>query len=437
MYRGAFLMRVGALLRGIACLSIPVPAALRADDFDRCMAKLKATRAARAITAATWTEHVSDLRPNTRVVESLNTQPEFKLHPWDYLAIMADDQRVNAGRGLLLTHKAMLDRIGKRFDVDPAVLIAIWGIESNYGEGRGGLPVLRSLATLSCEGRRQTYFRTEFLAALRIVQAGHIESDRFRGSWAGAFGHVQFMPGTFEWLAVDYDGDGRRDIMDNEGDALASAANFLRKAGRWRVGQPWGLEVKLLAGFSTTGEGRRVKRTLDTWKRRGVTRVDGTPLTSGALSDTVQAGLVTPSGPTGPAFLVLRNFDAIHRYNAAEIYALAILHLSDRLKGGGHFATAWPTNDPGLSRADRRELQSLLAERGYDVGAPTPALTSAIVTAIKAEQRRLGEEPSGRPGQRLLATLRAALDRSPAREEPGHIRASAIREREGARGIRR
>jgi membrane-bound lytic murein transglycosylase B len=238
-------------------------------------------------------------------------------------------------------------------------------------------------------------------ATLRILQAGHIAPERLVGSWAGAFGHTQFMPSTFERLAVDFDGDGRRDLMDNTADALASTANFLARAG-WQDGQPWGFEVKLPAGFSTSGEGRRTKRSMAEWASRGLRRVDGAPLPAGPAN----AGLMTPAGASGPAFLVLRNFDAVYSYNAAESYGLAIAHLSDRLRGAGAFTTPWPTDDPGLSRAERRELQTLLLARGHDIGEVDGMLGDKSRAAIRTEQARVGLGNDGRAGQKLLKALR-------------------------------
>jgi hypothetical protein len=208
------------------------------------------------------------------------------------------------------------------------------------------------------------------------------------------------MPSTFERLAVDFDGDGKADLMDSTSDALASTANFLARAG-WQSGQPWGFEVKLPEGFSTNGEGRRTKRAMAEWAARGLKRVDGSPLPANG-----SAGLMTPAGAQGPAFLVLRNFDAIYSYNAAESYGLAIAHLSDRLRGGGPFTTPWPTDDPGLSRAERREVQTLLIARGHDIGTVDGMLGDKSRVAIRAEQERLGQEASGRAGQKLLKALR-------------------------------
>ncbi len=404
------LRKLGHIAATAAFLLLPLRAQAFADPFDQCIAALRASRPARSITPATW-QLLDGVRPDDRVLAALNAQPEFTLPIWDYVAVMVDDERIRDGLARLSEHRATFDSVGHRYGVDPTIVAAVWGVESNFGMGRGGLPVLRSLATLSCVGRRQAYFRRELVAALRIVQEGHVSNGRFLGSWAGAFGHTQFMPSTFERLAVDFDGDGQRDIMDNVDDALASTANFLRNAG-WRRGVPWGFEVRLPVSDGTvldlTKEGRRVKRSLSTWTARGVTRVDGSELVADGLDGAVLAGLVAPAGADGPSFLVLRNFDAVYSYNAATSYALSIVHLADRLRGSPPFATAWPTDDPGLSRAERRELQSMLRERGHEIGAVDGLLTRRTREAVKVEQAKLGHEATGRPGQRLLVALRGS-----------------------------
>ena len=371
-----------------------------ADPFQSCLSSLRAPARAAGVSDAAFARHTQNLAPDMSVIEKLDNQPEFRTPIWDYMAGLVDDERVEQGRALLAQHRETLAKVEARFGVDPATVVAVWGVESNFGQSFGTLPLVRSLGTLSCIGRRQAYFRTELYAALRILQAGHIAPERLQGSWAGAFGHTQFMPSTFERLAVDFDGDQRADLMDSVPDALASTANFLDRAG-WRAEQPWGYEVKLPAGFSTAGEGRRTRRSLAEWSARGLLRADGSPLPADG-----SAGLMTPAGPTGPAFLVTRNFDALYSYNASESYGLAIAHLADRLRGGGAFVTPWPTDDPGLSRAERREVQTLLVARGHDIGAVDGMLGERSRQAIRIEQERLGMEPSGRAGQKLLRALR-------------------------------
>jgi lytic murein transglycosylase len=388
-----------ALVAALVCM--PALAQTDSPDFVRCLDGLQAPARTAGVSAATYKRLTHGLVPDMGVIDKLNFQPEFRTAIWDYLAGLVDEERVAQGQAKLAQHADTLRQVEQRHGVDPATVVAVWGVESNFGQIFGKSPLLQSLSTLSCFGRRQSYFRGEFFAALRILQKGDISPERLVGSWAGAFGHTQFMPSTFERLAVDFDGDGRADLMDNPSDALASTANFLDKAG-WRTGQPWGFEVKLPAGFSTQGEGRRTKRTVSEWVQRGVTRVDGSPLPL----DVGSGGLITLAGASGPAFLVLRNFDALFSYNAAESYGLAIAHLSDRLRGGGLFVTAWPTDDPGISRAERRELQGLLILRGHDIGDVDGMLGERSRAAIRVEQQRLGQEASGRGGQKLLRMLR-------------------------------
>ena len=370
-------------------------------DFLSCLASLRAPAKAAGVREDSFARFTQGLTPDMGILDKMNNQPEFRMPIWDYLAALVDDERVAEGKAKLALHKDTLDKVAIQYGVDAATVVAVWGVESNFGQTFGKYPLTQALGTLSCFGPRQTYFRGEFFAALRILQAGHIAPERLVGSWAGAFGHTQFMPTTFERLAQDFDGDGRRDLMDSVPDALASTAHFLNKAG-WNPAQVWGLEVKLPAGADISGESRKNKRAMSEWIARDLTRQDGSALPSnGGL-----AGLMTPAGAKGPAFLVFRNFDAIYSYNAAESYGLAIAHLSDRLRGAGPFATPWPTNDAGLSRAERREIQSLLSQRGHDIGLIDGMLGEKSRTAIKAEQTRLGHDVNGRAGQKLLHALR-------------------------------
>ncbi|MDZ4126627.1 MAG: lytic murein transglycosylase, partial [Hydrogenophaga sp.] len=275
-----------ALLSSAAWAQPPTPAAN--PEFDTCLNTLRAPARAAGVRDETFALHTQNLAPDMSVIDKLNFQPEFRTAIWDYLAGLVDEERVAEGRAMLERHAETLAKVNDKYGVDPATVVAVWGVESNFGQTFGKSPLVQSLGTLSCFGRRQAYFRTEFYATLRILQAGHIAPERLVGSWAGAFGHTQFMPSTFERLAVDFDGDGKADLMDSTSDALASTANFLAKAG-WQSGQPWGFEVKLPQGFSTTGEGRRTKRAMGEWAARGLKRVDGSPLPASG-----SAGLMTP-----------------------------------------------------------------------------------------------------------------------------------------------
>ena len=389
-----------AALSALAATVFPAHAA---DAFSTCLAQLRGPALKSGVTGATFDTHTAGLTPDMAVIDLLDAQPEFKTPIWDYMAGLVDDERVTDGQAGMARWQAELDRAAARYGVDPATIAAVWGVESNFGRTLGGRPLLTSLSTLSCFGRRQAYFRGEFFATLKIIQDEHIAPQKLVGSWAGAFGQTQFMPSTYLRLAVDFDGDGRRDLVDSVPDALASTANFLKRAG-WNSSLDWGYEVRLPAGMDTAGAGRKNKRAMSSWAKQGVTRVDGQPLPGG---DT-PAGLLLPAGRNGPAFLVTRNFDALYSYNAAESYALAIAHLSDRLRGAGPLVQAWPTDDPGLSRAERRELQRLLIAKGYDVGEPDGMVGTRTRQALQAAQRELGLPPDGRAGQKALKALRAS-----------------------------
>lgn len=375
------------------------------NNFQSCLANLRSQAIAAGVSGSTYDRYTQNLTPDYSVIDKLNYQPEFSTPIWDYLSGLVDEERVALGKQKLAQHRDVLNRASQVYGVLAETIVAVWGVESNFGDISGKYPLLQALGTLSCEGRRQSYFRTEFFATMRILQRGDLTEDQLKGSWAGAFGHTQFMPSTYERLAVDFDGDGRRDLVSSTADALASTANFLNKAG-WQTGMPWGFEVQIPAGMSIDGEGRRSKKPLSSWSARGVTRIDGSPLIQGPLSGSTPAGLMAPAGPSGPVFLVFKNFDAIYSYNAAESYGLAIAHLSDRLRGAGPFVSSWPTDDLGTSRAERREIQQFLINRGYDIGAVDGLIGDKTRVAIRQEQTRLGLNPTGRAGQQILRAFR-------------------------------
>ncbi|OTG62666.1 lytic murein transglycosylase [Acinetobacter silvestris] len=377
------------------------------NSFQQCLANLRAQAMSSGVTGSTYDRYTQNLTPDYSVIEKLNYQPEFSTPIWDYLSGLVDEERVQKGRQMLLQHRDVLNRVQAAYGVPAETVVAVWGVESNFGDISGKYPLLQALGTLSCEGRRQSFFRGEFFTTMRILQRGDLTEQQMKGSWAGAFGHTQFMPSTYEELAVDFDGDGRRDLVSSTADALASTANFLKKRG-WQTGMPWGFEVKVPEGMSISGESRRNKKSLDSWVNRGLTRADGSAIIQGNLSESSQAGLMSPAGANGPLFLVFKNFDAIYSYNAAESYALAIAHLSDRLQGNGAFVQAWPTDDAGTSRAERREIQNFLLKRGYDIGDADGLIGDKTRQAIRQEQIKLGLSPTGRAGQQILRTFRDA-----------------------------
>lgn len=387
-------------------------AAVANPEFQTCLSQLRPAALNAKVSAATFDQYTRNLAPDMSVLEKLNYQPEFQTPIWDYMSGLVDQERVELGQQMLKQHADVLRRIEAAYGVDAATVVAVWGVETNFGNITGKSDIVQSLATLSCFGRRQAFFRGELNSALRILQGGHVDPTHFKGSWAGAFGQTQFMPSTFERIAVDFTGDGKRDIVDSIPDALASTANYLKRSN-WQMGQPWGFEVKLPAGFSTDGESRRKKRALSEWSQRGLKRIDGSPLSQGNVSSIAQAGLLSPAGVNGPTFLVFRNFDALYSYNAAESYALAIAHLSDRMRGGQPFVTAWPTDDAGISRAERRELQQLLINRGHDIGVVDGMIGEKSRAAIRIEQARLGLKVDGRGGQKILDALTKEAQSSP------------------------
>lgn len=369
--------------------------------FEDCLRGLRAQAADAGIADTAFDSYAAGLAPDMGVLDLLDAQPEFTTPIWDYLAPLVDEQRIADGRAMLETHAATLAQVAREYAVDPQTVVAVWGVESDYGRAFGKRPLLQSLATLSCFGRRQAFFRGELFATLALLQSGDLRAEGLVGSWAGAFGHTQFMPSTYRRIAVDGDGDGRRDLVGSIPDALASTANYLVRAG-WRSDEPWGYEVKLPEGFDASVAGRKSKRPVAEWQRLGVLRADGSTLPASEAP----AGLLLPASANGPAFLVLRNFDAIYSYNAAESYALAIALLSDRLRGGGPLLAAWPTDDPGLDRNQRRHLQILLLARGHAIGAADGMIGTLTRRAIADEQLRLGLLPvDGRAGRKILDAL--------------------------------
>ncbi|WP_166141578.1 lytic murein transglycosylase [Methylosinus sp. RM1] len=381
-----------------AVLALLLCAAPARADFASCLAGLRHAAAGAGVSQRVIDGATNGLEPND-APSFMDKQPEFKTPIWDYIAGLVDEERVEEGRAMMRRHASALLAAEQRYGVDPATVVAVWGVESDFGKNFGKRSVVQSLATLVCEApRRNDYFKGEFIAALRILQSGDIAPEEFMGSWAGAFGHTQFMPSTFLSTAVDLDGDGRRNIASSAADSLGSTANFLRKAG-WRPGLRWGFEVSVPSGYSGPS-GRTSRQPMSVWASRGITRLDGGGLGEG------QAALLLPAGRNGPAFLATRNFDAIYSYNAAESYALAIAVLSDRLRGRPGIQAPWPTDDPGLSRSERREMQALLNRQGYAVGDPDGVIGTKTKEALADFQGRAGLKADGRAGKKTLDALR-------------------------------
>ncbi|MFO7811571.1 MAG: lytic murein transglycosylase [Pelovirga sp.] len=320
-----------AALLLIFLLAWPLHAQASTGDFNHCLAELRTTALEEGVSADTFHRATADLAPDQRTLELMDRQVELTLTVAQYLARQVTEDRIRTGRSKLAEYRELLADLEHRYGVDPAIIVAIWGMESSFGAAAGNFPVIRSLATLSCYGRRQSFFRNELFSALKILEREEIAADEFLGSWAGAFGQTQFIPTSFERLAVDHDNDGRRDIIGSVGDALASAANYLKQAG-WVAGQPWGFAVKVPREFTSPVSDWRERRPLIFWQEQGLTATDGSPLITANLPATTSAGLIAAGKNSDRYFLVLPNFDALHRYNPAVNYALAIAHLADHIR---------------------------------------------------------------------------------------------------------
>jgi lytic murein transglycosylase len=372
-----------------------------AADFRNCLEGLWPLAERRGIAREVFVANTAALTPELRIMDLLDAQPEFTKAIWDYLDILVSEQRIADGRAILAQHRATFEAVEKAYGVDRHIIAAIWGVESNYGTQAGERPVIRSTATLACIGRRQDYFREEFLSALEILARGDVRADHLKGSWAGAFGPTQFMPTSFKKFAVDFDGDGRRDVVDSAPDLIASTANNLKKDG-WVARQTWGYEVVLPSGFDFLLADRARAMTMREWERAGVHRPGGKPF---ARADD-RAFLLLPAGAQGPAFLMLGNFRAIMKYNPAEAYALAIGHLADRLRDGAPFTQPWPRHERVLSRAERYELQQLLVQRGFELGEPDGRFGGLTRAALRKFQASIGHVPDGFASAAMLERLR-------------------------------
>jgi membrane-bound lytic murein transglycosylase B len=370
------------------------------------VAGLEAEALKRGVSRELLGRALGNLVPNPEIFALLENQPENVATPWGYLDRLVSERRISNGRGKLAEHAEVLAAVEQAYGVDRHIVVAIWGIESNFGASTGSRPVIGSLATLAAgDPRRAKFWRSELLTALTILQRGDIALEQMTGSWAGAMGHTQFMPSSYVAHAVDFDGDGRRDIWGSIPDALASTANYLKTAG-WTAGLGWGQEVVLPAGFDLTLTAPGISHARAEWEAVGIV-----PPAGQDWQELGTTSLLLPAGARGPAFLVSANFRAILRYNNAVPYALAVGHLARRLAGGPGIAGVWPTDDPPLARPGREDLQRRLAALGYDLGVADGIIGQQTRAAIRAFQRQAGLPEDGYPGEALLEAVR----KSPAR----------------------
>lgn len=385
-----------------AVLVLAFPATAAADKVQACVERLWPAAKSAGVKREIFDRAFQGFTPDPEVVEAANFQPEYVKPIGEYIDRAVSDKRVETGKQKLAEYQALVDSLESRYGVDQHIIIAIWGVESNYGVQPGDKNVIRSLGTLICTGTKAKFAKPQLVSALKILQRGDIGLEAMNGSWAGAMGHTQFIPTTYSAYAVDHDGDGKRDIWGNIPDALASTASYL-KVSNWRAGETWGYEVTLPKGFDPKRVSETTLKPLSAWQKLGIVRVNGEAFPR--LSD--KASLFAPEGTRGPAFLVLNNFRSILRYNVAKSYALAVGHLADRIRGGGPFVHPWPTDENHLSLEQRTEFQRLLIARGLLAGEPDGVIGPATLEAVKTYQRSKGLGVDGFPSLTLLKLLQS------------------------------
>lgn len=380
----------------------PIPQASPGDEagFQRFVADFRPRAVAAGIAPGVYDRAMAGARYNPEVIRLDRRQAEFTKPVWEYLDGAVSANRIGTGRQKASQLASTLAAIEGRYGVDREYVLAVWGMESNFGANRGSTRIIPALATLAYDGRRGEMFQQQLIAALKIIQAGDIDPDHMLGSWAGAMGHTQFMPTSFLSHAVDFTGDGRRDIWsDDPTDSLASTAAYLARSG-WQRGLPWGVEVVLPEGFNFNQVGRTNRKAGAAWGAMGVRTASGAPMPgwSGAI--------LAPAGARGPAFLVSQNFNAIRAYNASDNYVMGVGLLGDAIAGRGGVRGSWPRGDTPLSNAQKAEIQNRLNGLGFNAGPADGKLGSQSIEAIKAFQRTRGMTPDGYATPALLAALR-------------------------------
>ena len=369
--------------------------------FENWISGFRGRALSQGITAATFQRAFARVEYIPQVIRRDRNQAEFSKQLWEYLDTAVSDARVRNGRAAFDTHRRTLARIEARYGVEAEVVTAIWGLESAYGAVRGSTPMVSALATLAYDGRRGAFFEDQLIAALKILQAGDITPGRMTGSWAGAMGHTQFIPTSYLDYAVDFTGDGRRDIWgDDPTDALASTAAYLKRFG-WTKGQPWGVEVRLPQGFDFSQTGEKIKRSPRDWARMGVRDMTGAEVPNHG-----KASILLPAGARGAAFMIFDNFHVIERYNTADAYVIGVGHLSDRIRGEGPIRAKWPRGDRNLRFAEKKEMQRLLTARGYNTQGVDGIIGPNTIQAIRRFQSSQGMVPDGYPSYEILKRLR-------------------------------
>ena len=366
------------------------------DQWVSCVTQLKETALQEGVRQSTVNTIFDNVEQLPRVIASDRSQPEFTQTFTDYFNRRVTDFRITPGRNLMASHGPLLARIQDETGIPPQYLMSFWGLETNFGSYFGKLSIPSALATLACDGRRADFFKRELLATLHIVDAGDLLPEELTGSWAGAIGHMQFMPTTYRQHAVDGDGDGRKDLVGSIDDALISAAAYLASAG-WQPGFRWGREVQLPGDFDYALAGSDQWQPLEVWRDIGVQDVFGQPIKSADI----EAALILPSGHTGPAFLVYPNFKVIMRWNRSVFYALSVGRLADRIAGAGRLSVPPPSTK--MATAEVIQLQTQLNQLGYEAGTPDGILGPATRSAIRMFQKDHNQIADGYPSAAVFA----------------------------------
>ncbi|WP_171322915.1 lytic murein transglycosylase [Halovulum dunhuangense] len=371
------------------------------SDFVRWRDGFRPRALAAGIRADVFDAAFRGVAPDAEVIRLDRRQAEFTKPIWEYLDTAVSDARITNGRSHAQRLARTLAAIEQTYGVEGSVVLAVWGMETNYGSFRGTTNTIEALATLAHDGRRRAFAEEQLIAALRILQAGDVSPQGMRGSWAGAMGHTQFIPTSYLAYAQDFNRDGRRDIWSEDPtDALASTAAYLARFG-WRRGQPWGVEVRLPQGFNFGNIDQDLRRPVSRWTELGVRGTDGR-----AVPNYGEAALIAPAGARGPVFMVFDNFRVIKRYNNATSYAMGVGHLAHRIAGGADFVAPWPRNDRPLSRSEKVELQQRLTARGFSTGGADGLIGPNTMAAIRDFQRSIGVVPDGYASSALLQRLR-------------------------------
>lgn len=379
----------------------PIAVTAGTESFQDWVAEFRPRAIALGIGKPVLDLALQGVRYDPDVVQRDRNQSEFTKTIWDYLKTAVSDLRISNGKVALQSQRRNLEAIERKYGVDKQVVVAIWGLESAYGTFRGKTRVIGALASLAYDARRSAFFEEQLIAALRILQSGDTTPDRMTGSWAGAMGHTQFMPGSYLEYAVDFDGDGRRDIWsDDPVDALASAAAYLQGHG-WIKGQPWGVEVTLPKGFDYLLANRSITKPPADWAALGVVGLDGKPVPEHGLG-----AVLLPGGAQGAAFMIFDNFTVLEAYNTADAYVIGVGHLADRIIGGGPIQGGWPVQDRALTHDERIELQQRLTRAGFDTQKIDAKIGPLTIAAVRAYQLSNGLVPDGYASLGLLKGLR-------------------------------